>query len=459
MNGDLEISEVTGALRRGLGRIVIGCALGLAGGLAVYLFAPARFDGAAMVLVRTAPNAKSALASQFGPLAELAGGALGLGDKGDDLETELALLQSRTLIGMAVDSLGLQVRAGRTPALALARPEAPAGRFRPQRVTLDGVRARLVDREDAIDDTRKRLAVRELGGDVVQVRFRARDSLTAAALPNLLVARYLERRRTVDRGLNQRRLEFLLAQSDSARRALRDASARLRRAQQSTGVLSVELTGRAEAEAVGGLQVELAALRGEALALDSLLRTAGTADPRTLAGFPALLRSPAVNEIVVEMSRLETERTLALADLTEEAPRVRALTAARDSLRAQLAPLARAYAASLDRQQEQVLSELATRRRASGTLSAAGEQLLLLEAEVKALVQLSLAVETQLLEARLAALAEGGDVRLVDPAVEPRRADFPRRSLSLLAGLILGAAAGLAWALTPIAAPRDPLAR
>jgi uncharacterized protein involved in exopolysaccharide biosynthesis len=49
----------------------------------------------------------------------------------------------------------------------------------------------------------------------------------------------------------------------------------------------------------------------------------------------------------------------------------------------------------------------------------------------------------QVLSARLAALAVGGDVRLIDEAVAPRRVTFPQPIPTIIIGLVGGAIAGL----------------
>ena len=456
MTSELELRDLAATLRRGWGRIAWLGGLGLAVGMGFAFLVPPRFDGEVMLLVRTPQDASGALAEQLGPLAGLAGGALGFGQNSSQIATEVALLQSRSLVGEVIDSLGLQRRAGRRPPASLASVELPGGRFRPRRLTANGVRIQIVDRDDAIDDALRRFEVRELGGEVLAVRFRARDSVSAAAFPNLLARRYLVRRATVDRGLNQRKYEFLVAQADSARVALQTTLAELRRLQQSRGVLAVDLSGRAEAEQMAVLQGQLSSVRGEVLALDSLLRTVRSGgEARALAGFPSLLKSPAVNELVGEMARLQTERIRLLVTQRDQTPMVRALAAARDSLEAQLLPLARTYGAALERQQRALLDELEMRRRAQNGIADAGEVLVYLETRAKGLSQAVLALETQVLEARLAALTEGGDVRVVDPAVAPRKVAFPRLSLSAAAGTIFGLLLGVLWGLAPLAHRAD----
>lgn len=449
---DLELGEVTGALRRGLKGIAIGIVLGLVGALLVILFAPARFDGRALVLVRTQQVSPGSLVrEQFGALAPLAGNALGLGQGGDALKTELALLQSRALLGDVVDSLRLQLRAGRTPPTTLAVPVPRDERFKPRTVELpDGGSAKLVDREDAIDDLAKRLEVGVSGGEAIEIRYAARDSLSAAAVPNLIAARYLERRRGVDRGLNQRRVEFLEAQVDSVERALRAAVDASRRVGEGGAGLAAEASERAELEQRVTMQLQAVQARGELDALDALLADLGSGESQRLAGFPSLLRSPAVNELVAELARRETERTVLLGRVTERDPEAIALDSAIARLRGQLRPLATTYAEALRRQVAQLDQQVAASEARSLALPGAAAKLFLAQSEVERLSKLNLALAAQLLDARLAALAEGGDVRLVDAAVVPRRVGFPRKTMTLAVGLAAGLVLGLFVALLPL---------
>ena len=62
----------------------------------------------------------------------------------------------------------------------------------------------------------------------------------------------------------------------------------------------------------------------------------------------------------------------------------------------------------------------------------------------------SFGMGAQVLSARLAALAEGGDVRLIDQAVSPRRVTFPRPLPTVAICLVAGAIAGLVIALVGV---------
>jgi uncharacterized protein involved in exopolysaccharide biosynthesis len=448
---DLEIADVAAALRGGGGRFALGLALGLGAALLTLWLAPARFEGRALVLIRTQGiSAGQVMREQFGQLSQLAGSALGLGEDDDPIKTELALLRSRALLGEVVDSLRLQLRAGRRPPVTLDAEIPREGRFKPRKVAVDGGSAKLVDREDAIDDLAKRLSVDIAGGEAVEIEYRSRDSVSAALVPNLIAARYLERRKTVDRGLNQRRAEFLERQQDSVRQALDAATAGWRRTQERGAGLSVEGAAQAELEQRTALTAKLTETTAELEAMRAVLADLAAGQPQRVAGMPALLRSPAVNELVAELGRRETERRLLLAEVTERDPRAVALAEAIADLRQQLEPLARTYAQALESQRGTYAAQLArTDARLQG-LPAAGERQYLAQVEVDRLTRLNLALATQVLEARLAALGEGGDVRVVDAAVVPRRADFPRPSITLLGGAFAGLLLGLVLALVPL---------
>lgn len=161
-----------------------------------------------------------------------------------------------------------------------------------------------------------------------------------------------------------------------------------------------------------------------------------------------------MNELVAELGRRETERTLLRATATDRDPRVQALGEAIEGLRAQLVPMALTYAGALARQRdayEQRIAESETRSRA---LPASAARALMAQVEVERLTKLHLALGAQLLEARLAALGEGGDVRIVDRAVAPRKVSFPRRGITLAVGLAAGLALGLILALIPLMGAR-----
>lgn len=475
----IDLRVAADVLRRRALVILGGILFGALVAGAILLFVPPRFDGRAMMLIRTSAglDPTAMVKDKMGALSELMPSSLGLGGGSEEeLATELALLQSRAVLGAVVDSLSLEVvpkQPDRVPASAIVDSVRLTGRFKPVKVPLvAGVNRfpnatiwakqsgeiKLLDREDAIDEVAERLSVRKAGGGAVEITYRGRDSISAARVPNLVSAVYMVRRKTVDRGLNQRRLEFLAAKADSVRGDLRRSADILADVSKRSGAgATPEIEGRALAEQTGALEARLSELKASEAALDSFVNASGQRgfDPRRLAGVPDLLKSPAVNELVSQMAKVETDRTVLLATRPETAPQAIALARARDSLAGQLMPLATSFRQSLARQRASIEHDLAILHdqisRLPGQAAAVAKE----QAEMTRLAAMNAGMGAQVLTARLAALAEGGDVRLIDEAVSPRRVTFPRPLPTIALGLVGGAIVGFVLALigVPLAAP------
>lgn len=483
----LDLGSIARTLGRGWRTLALGALLGALVGIALARYFPPRYRGSASVLVRNANDPTGSVLSKFGVSGDIAGaaagGALG-GVLKSSLETELQLLGSRELLGQVVDSLALQARVlspRGVPSAAVLRPGTIRGAFQMReaafRRTADGTyrveladgsatltpgRAgtipgvgvvtlaptglppefslRLMDREDAISDLSSHLSVEKKGGELVDVRYTARDSLTAAAVPNAIIAAYLEERRTVDRGLNQRRYEFMAAQADSVATQLAAAEDALRREQQSTGVFDPEEYGKSGLEAIQQVRSQLIGLDAERRAARILVDAVerGTLPPRQLAAFPAFLRAPSINSILSQITMLETERTRLLGTRTERDPDVAVLSQGIADLERGLRPLATTYAGSLDTQVQELEGQQRAIEGRLEQLPAQAEGGLRRQREVRRLSQTMLGLQAQMIDARLSALGEGGQVRAVDVAAAPKRPLFPRALYTVPGGLLLG---------------------
>jgi uncharacterized protein involved in exopolysaccharide biosynthesis len=475
----IDLRVAASVLRRRALVVLAGIIVGALVAIGILVFITPRFDGRAMMLIRTSSglDAASMVKDKMGALSELMPSSLGLGGGSEEeLATELALLQSRAVLGAVVDSLSLEViprTPSRVPATDLVDSVRLTGRFKPIKVPLAaGVNRfpnatlwakqrgeiKLLDREDAIDDVVDRLIVRKAGGGAVEITFRARDSLTAARVPNLIAAVYMLRRKTVDRGLNQRRLEFLSAKADSVRGDLRHSADVLADVSTRAGAgAAPDIAGRALAEQTGALEAKLSEIKASEAALDSFVNASSQSgfDPRRLAGIPDLLKSPAVNDLVGQMAKVETDRTVLLATRPETSPQAMALAHARDSLAAQLMPLAVSFRQSLARERASIDRDLQTLHAQISKLPVQSAAVAKEEAEVARLSAMNAGMGAQVLTARLAALAEGGDVRVIDEAVSPRRVTFPRPLPTIALCLAGGAIVGFVLALfgVPLAAP------
>jgi uncharacterized protein involved in exopolysaccharide biosynthesis len=502
----IDLADAARSLRRGW-RVMAASVL-VAGllSLVVILFGPRRFSATASAVVRSASDVGgSLLARAAGDLTgatgpgtsgsgggAIAGGVSALlGGGGSGLETEIQILQSESVLGEVIDSLNLQVvprsptglpsssfvRTTRLPGgfkrLDLTFERSAPGLFRVSGKGIDTTVApggtlvtpvgsivlrdalpsrfalRLLDREDALKRVGDGLVVKKAGGDVLKVSFRAPDSITAAAVPNVALLEYLARKKTSDRGVNAHRAEFLALQIDSLNGQLAQAERALRRFQERSGMLDAEVVGKLELEQMADLRKSLGEVEVEAVALDQLLAqiAAGTMSARQLVGFPAFLKSGGINNLLQQLSVLETERTRMLERRMETDPEVVALSRSIADVEGQLMPLAKSYQTSLRKQRTEIDAQLATMGARLDNFPGAAEEGGRLLREVKRLGATQTALQTQLVQAQLNTVAEGGDVRSLDAARVPRTVAFPNPVLTAGVGLGAGLLVGILLAL------------
>jgi uncharacterized protein involved in exopolysaccharide biosynthesis len=490
----LDLAELARAARRSWSFIVGITLVGAAVAGVLLLFGPRRFEAASSIVVRSQQASGASL------LAKLAGGAGGDGaasllqaGSSSPLETEVQILSSRELVGRVVDSLRLQVQVrapGGIPSNALVQTAELRGSFKPRKYTLSfepngtiriagrdtaitvasgqpivlpvgrfslasGARAnaryeiQLFDREDAVTRMRKRISVSKAGGEVLRVACRTSDSLTAAAVPNLLVGYYLGLRHSTDRGTNQHRVQFLTAQLDSVTRQLAISEQALRQFQESSRLIDPQTIGKLSLERAGELRASIGENDVERGALEQLMSqvSAGTMSVRDLAAYPAFLKSPAINALLTQIGELETERSKLLVTRLETDSEVVALSKSIRNLEGQLGPMAGAYQSSLKRQHQDLSLQLDSLRTTLGAFPAELASGNRLQRSVLQLSQVQAAMQAQLVEARVAAVTEGGNVQSLDIAEPPMRVAFPRPLPTMAAGVGGGLLVGLAIAM------------
>ncbi|MGE5102927.1 MAG: GumC family protein [Deltaproteobacteria bacterium] len=487
----IDVADLARTVRRGWRAVAAFTALGAVAALAVVLWAPPKYSASATVIMKISSDPGTSLLSKLaGEAGDAAGSMLSSATK-SPTETEIQILSSRAVGGRVVDSLRLQARVTTPRGIPPARlidSLSLGGSFRSRKyhfakqgaayrfegpadagVATPGLPAKLAvgsitldtkdlpdafdvvlrDREDAITRFEKYLSVEKAGGEVVRVTYRGDDSLTAAAAANALIADYLARRTTTDRGVNQHRVEFLTAKADSASAELATASRELRRQQERSGVIDPTVVGKIELEAASQIRTSLAELEMEEGAIKQLIAKAtnGSIQPRELAAYPTFLKSPAINQLIGELVRVETDRYKALESRTEKDPEVIALTQSAKNIEGQLLPLAKSYSTSITQQRGDAQLRFDSLQTQIAALPAVAESGLRLQRDVLRLNQVYAALGAQLVEARLAAISEGGDVHVLDTAVSPKEPSFPRPIMTMGVGIGAGVLAGMIAAL------------
>lgn len=503
----IDLADVARSLRRGWHVILASVAVAAVITLGVILFGPRRFSGTASVVLRSSAGLGGSLLSRVA--GEVAGGGSSsngggnggeviaggvsavLGGGGSALETDIQILQSSAVLGAVIDSLLLQVEPRSPddlPSTAFVRaahlPQAfrrldvhftrvapgqyhASGRGVDTSVAAGGTLVapvgsvalreslpadftlRLLDREDALKRVDRNFVVKKAGGEVLSVSYRAPDSITAATVPNVALAEFLARKQTSDRGVNAHRAEFLVKELDSVGRELAIAERELRRFQERSGVLDAGIVGKLELESVAELRKSLGETEVESVALDQLMAqiSSGSMSARQLVGFPAFLKSAGINSLLQQLSSLETERTRLLERRLETDPEVVALSRSIAGVEGQLLPLAKSYQSSLARQREQMNTQLAAMGAKLGAFPGAAEEGGRLLRDVKRLGTTQTALQTELVQARLNTVSEGGDVRGLDVAIVPKKVVFPEPWLTSGVGLSAGLVVGIVLAL------------
>jgi uncharacterized protein involved in exopolysaccharide biosynthesis len=289
-----------------------------------------------------------------------------------------------------------------------------------------------------------------VGGELAGVTLRWDDSLTAAAVPNLLVARYLAWRLADDQGESSARLRFVLGQADSVRGQLDATLDSLRRFLESTSQVEPEVSGKLLLEGSVELDTRLRAVTLESEALGALLDRLARGDSaaaRQLPAFPAFLRSPAINDLLSQLLALEGERETLLATRTASDPLVQSQTRTIRQLEAQLEPLARTYQQVLlaDRRALGVTAD--SIRRVLGRLPGEGRRYYQLSRGVELMGKALVTLEVQALQLRVAAVENGGQARQVDIAEPTRKPARPSLALFAGGGGLLGILLGLGLVL------------
>lgn len=495
-NDGIEVAEIVRILQLQWRAVFAFLGLGIVAALLIVLFAPRRFDGKATLLARAATGENGG--SILGRLTSI-GGLMSGGSFGglpSPFESELQVLRSRSVAGWVVDSLELQfsVRepARHPPAAFIASSDLP-GRFKPRTYTFDRtsdgsyqirdgdrtftlkpgqpgdigigsvtlrpgglpprLKLKVYDREDAITRLSKRLEANKAGGEVAGVRYRGEDSITAAQVPNLVVAYYLERRKTVDRGINQRRLEYVTQQYEATARELSETERALRAQQEASGVLDAEIEGEAWIEGVVTLRESLTSALVDESSISDLLERAesGRIPAKQLAAYPNFMRGTPIASLGDQITQLESQKLRLLERRTERDPEVVVLSQNITALEGQILGMARSYLGSVRDQRVNLEKQLDSLQRKLMALPAAAERGGRLQRDVIRLTSIHTALQAQLVEARLAAIGEGGDVRQIDAAVPPRKPAFPQPVMTMgigtIGGLIAGSIAALlmAW--------------
>lgn len=483
----LSFREIGEAIRREARTAATLAILGTGGVLALSLLLPPRFEATTTLVLRDPADASSPGTALPAALAGAAASvpSLGLSSLADPgIATELEVLRSDSILRTAVRASGLNAallspREGSRSRLLPGAEGVDTVLLRPVRIEIpaapDGgtpvlpalrlsgspaapVRVEVRDVEEAARHIRRSgaLEIEATSGDAAIIRARARHPDDAVFLASGVAAAYLSERAARNDRVRRARDLLLSAAADSLAAEWEGVLSRYREALEAQQSFSPRQLG--VLERVSGLQARLDIARLEQRSLERLLADAAqdtsSTEPgilRRIAGIPGFAGNEAIQVLVERLLEARANRASLLRFRTPVDPEVEALDQVVGLLETELSASIETYARARLEEVAGLEGELA--RYAGGLSDRPDEetQFAVLREELERLTGLRVAIQSQRLQSALVGARVGAEVRVIDPAVRPRKPVFPNLPLhlplgggfSLLLGLFVAALRGL----------------
>ena len=424
---------------------------------------------------------------------------------GNELDTEMEMLRSRSLAEDVADSLDLhlelleptgesrgdiftEVRVPRDAVpgeyvlqrqadghfrLADAASDSTIATVAPGgRITLGGAEVqlagdagehefigfRLLRFEDAVLGLEGRLSVgrpnRE--ANLVRVAVEGTDPELIRDIANVLTARFIEARRDVQQTQTRSTVTFLEDQLAKLTRELRRAEDELRSFREREQVVSLKDEATTGVSQLAEVRAQRNAIEAERVALARLLdqvrgsaqrgSPASSSPYRELAAFPTLLRNSAVVSLLSSLAATEASRAELLPNSTRLDPDVQVLDRHSRELEQQLESITQNYLKGLESQVAALDSGIATSERRLGAIPQRELRFARLDREAKSLEGIVTLLQSRLKEAEIAQAVSDPSVRLVDSAILPAYPIRPNLNLNLALAVVAGLTLGLAVA-------------
>ena len=440
---------------------------------------------------------------QSGALAELSRvpglGALG-SSVGPSVQTEIALLKSRSVAQAVVDSLALQVallEPNRPRSAVLEIINAPPATWEAVfdfelqddssyvvRTAADGgERARVPTRvhigesfslggttlalapalsadspehiqvavqpyRATVNAVQRQLEVTEVmaGTQILSIRYQSPDPVLAAAVPNAVTESFIEYKTRTSRSDARNTIEFLQNQIASYRAQLADIEQALQSFREEGRIINLPVQGAEQVRQLTEVRAKRDQLAAERQSLGSLLERAsgtpsypdGPSPYRQLAAYPTFLSNGAIQTIISTLITLENQRAELLVRRTSASIDVQAIDQRIRELEQQLNNTTRDYLASLDRQIESSDRLLARFDTELQAVPLRELEFARLTREQELLNEVYTSLQTQLKDAEVREASTPAVVRRLDAALVPEQPARPRPLLNLAMAAVIG---------------------
>jgi capsular exopolysaccharide synthesis family protein len=429
---------------------------------------------------------------------------------GNEVNTEMGMLRSRTLAAAVADSLGLQLRVLEPPNVlrsdvfvqtridTTGGAVLPSGRFEltpvantrmqlraegaasnlatlkpgdhvrlgslwfqlaPGAYSLGPLSFEIKSLDAAVDQLLSGLKVTRPNreANLVEVRYEDTDKGLARDVPNLLAALFINERRVDRQSATRSTAEFLNQQIVKLSAQLRVAEDSLQRFREGAQIVSLPTEASSGVNHAADLEAQRNALDAERSALARLLDDASRAarsrgeselSPyQSFLGFPSFLRNQAVGTLLSSLKAADDKRAEMLTRRQPQDPEVLQLDSRVKELEGQLQSVAQTYLAGLTNQVSAMDATLRESRHELARIPAKEAQFARLERSVKGLEEIVLQLRSRLKETEVAEVANDETVRLIDVASAPRAPLQSRRPLILAFACCVGLALGMSIGL------------
>ncbi len=339
---------------------------------------------------------------------------------------------------------GVPLAIGRVSLTVVDQPDG----VMPERITVD-----ILPFREAVERVRRNLEVVQAGrgAQIVTVRYRSRDPVMAAAVPNAVTRGFIRHKNETSKTESRSRARFLREQVANYEIQLAAAEARLQAFSEQEQIISVQDQATEQVRRFAQLQVRRDELKEERDALQRLLARVQQESSsveaqdtyRQLASFPVFFANPTIQNIIRSLIDLENNRAELMVRRTEASVDVQGIDSRIRELEFQLMETAENYLESRENQMASLDATLGQFGQQVGAVPAREIEFARLSGQRELLAGIYRQLQTRLHEVEVEEAVEPLDVQLLDPALMPERQASPRLILNLILGGVLGVALAL----------------
>ncbi|MEG9436504.1 polysaccharide biosynthesis tyrosine autokinase [Edaphobacter sp. HDX4] len=361
-----------------------------------------------------------------------------------NVQTQIKLLQSETLLQRTKAKLAVEPHSTTTPRLDLASQIIAM-------LHLPFSLGKPLSNDALIEDTAKHVTVKPLGiTRLVEITCDSWNAEFAAQFCNTLTTQFKEADLETRSSESEKTSLWLAQQAADIKLKAEESEHKLEKATGGNGLVLSQESATVGEDRLRELQAELVRAQADRIQKESQAQIAAAAAPTTV---PSVMDNPEYRSYQEKLADLKDKVAQLVPPLTEENPKV-------IHLRSEIRAIEAVMEATRNANSSRLKNELATARHREMLLTEAyrlqegsvssdmgkAAQVSLLRREVESEQQLYQTLLQRAKEAGFASAMQASTVRVVDAARSPKIPFSPRRGPATMAGLLLGSIFGIGFA-------------